>query len=178
MSHVRFLARVSLALALLAGNYAWAGEIAYPLPADVASIDGLMKAYYDVVSGPANTPRNVARDQSLHHPDARVFYPSVSASGAAQVTGMTIEEYHRRSSALFNEGFYETEIDRSVKQFGQSVHVWSTYESRTTPNGPVIGRGINNLILLFDGKRYAILAETWSRESERNRLPALPKQSP
>ncbi len=176
MSTLRFLARLTIVLALAASNCATAASPSYPLLEDVSSIDGLMKAYYDVVSGPANTPRNVARDKSLHHADARVYYPGKAADGAAQVTGMTIEEYHRRSSALFNAGFYETEIDRSVKQFGPSVHVWSTYESRSTPNGPVIGRGINNLILLFDGKRYAILAETWSGESKSNPLPALPKK--
>jgi len=31
----------------------------YPLQEDVASIDGLMSAYYYVVSGPANTHRNL-----------------------------------------------------------------------------------------------------------------------
>lgn len=50
--------------------------------------------------------------------------------------------------------------------------VWSTYKSGTTPHGRVIGRGINNLIVLFEGKRDAILAETWSRETKDNPLPA------
>lgn len=38
--------------------------------------------------------------------------------------------------------------------------VWSTYKSGATPHGRVIGRGINNLVVLFEGKRDAILAET------------------
>ncbi len=146
-------------------------ESALPRAADVGSIEGLMKAYYEVVSGPANTLRDVARDKSLHHPDARVYYPKRHADGSASVTAMSIEEYHRQSASAFNEGFYEVEIDRSVRQYGASIHVWSTYESRTSPKGPVTGRGINNLIILFDGKRYWILAETWNRETKDNPLP-------
>ncbi len=166
-----FLATPALALALLAGHGSHAAEPTYPRSADVSTIAGLMSAYYDVVSGPANTPRDVARDKSLHHPDARVYFPNAGGEGDAKVTGMTIEDYHRKSAGLFNEGFYEAEVDRRVEQFGNSVHVWSTYESRATPNGPVIGRGINNLIVLFDGKRYSILAETWSPETKDNPLP-------
>lgn len=133
-----------------------------------------MKAYYDVVSGPADTARAIARDKSLHHPDARVYYPKHNADGTDSVTAMSIEQYHQQLASTFNEGFYEVEVARSVQQFDASIHVWSTYESRTAPHGPVIGRGINNLIVLFDGKRYAILAETWSRETKDNPLPVRP----
>jgi len=84
---------------------------------------------------------------------------------------MRIEEYQRQSASAFNDGFYEVEVGRSIRQFGASINVWSTYESRTAPQGAVTGRGINNLTILFDGKRYSILAETWSRESKDNPLP-------
>ena len=40
-----------------------------------------------------------------------------------------------------------------------------------TADGPVTGRGINNIMLSFDGKRYWILAETWDDESKTNPLP-------
>jgi hypothetical protein len=172
MMNTKFFATPALALALAASSYSQAAEPAYPRSEDVSSISGLMKAYYDVVSGPANTKRDVARDKSLHHPEARVYAPNGKAEGDAKVTAMTIEEYHRNSAAMFNEGFYEAEVERSERRFGNSVQVWSTYESRATPNGPIIGRGINNLIILFDGKRYSILAETWSPETKDNPLPA------
>lgn len=172
MSKVRFLAPLSLMLAMCASTFAHAGSPSYPQAADVDSIDGIMKAYYEIVSGPGSHVRDVARDKSIHHPDARVYYPSSPSNGPARVQVMSVEEYHRASAPAFKEGFYETEIARSVQQFGPSVHVWSTYESRTTPDGPVIARGINNLILLYDGKRYSILAETFGRETKDNPLPA------
>ncbi len=160
-------------MACTATTTASAAEPILPRAADVGSIDGLMKAYYEVVSGPAKTPRDVARDKSLHHPDARVYYPKRAADGSASVTAMSVDDYHRQSASAFNEGFYEVEVARNIRQFGSSVHVWSTYESRNAPQGAVTGRGINNLIILFDGKRYSILAETWSRESKDNPLPAI-----
>ncbi|WP_154667990.1 hypothetical protein [Pseudoduganella violaceinigra] len=177
MSKLRVLATMPLALAMLTSTFVHAETATYPLAADVSSIDGLMKAYYDIVSGPGSQVRDVARDKSIHHPDARVFYPGSASDGSARVTVMSVEEYHRNSAAAFKEGFYEKEVERTVRQFGPSVHVWSTYESRKTPDGPVIARGINNLILLFDGKRYSILAETFGRESSDNPLPPLQANS-
>ncbi|MDL2356498.1 MAG: nuclear transport factor 2 family protein [Pseudomonadota bacterium] len=164
-------AGVLLALASLFTTCVFAADAPYPRSADVSSINGLMLAYYDVVSGPAKMARDVARDKSLHHPDARVYYPGRDTEGHARVTSMTIEEYHRHSASALEQGFYEVETERSVRQFGPSIQVWSTYESRATPQGPVTGRGINNLILLFDGKRYSILAETWSAEDKDHPLP-------
>ena len=40
---------------------------------DVSSIEGIMKAYYEVVSGPANTPRDIARDYLCITPRHRFF---------------------------------------------------------------------------------------------------------
>ncbi|NGZ88132.1 hypothetical protein [Duganella aceris] len=55
------------------------------------------------------------------------FHPKRDADGSASVTAMSIEEYHRQSSSAFNDGFDEVEVGRSVRQFGASVNVWSTY---------------------------------------------------
>ena len=83
----------------------------------------------------------------------------------------SVKEYHAQAKASLEAGFFEREIKREVKKLGHSVHVWSTYESRKTSDGPVTARGINNIILSFDGKRYWILAETWDEESKTNPLP-------
>src|SRR5437867_1216070 len=41
-------------------------------PADVASLDGIMRAVYDVISGPAGARRNWDRMHSLFVPGARL----------------------------------------------------------------------------------------------------------
>jgi hypothetical protein len=41
----------------------------YPLEDDVSSIDGVIRAYYGVVSGPAGFEYDHERDRSLHAPE-------------------------------------------------------------------------------------------------------------
>ncbi|MBC3907826.1 hypothetical protein [Undibacterium umbellatum] len=143
----------------------------YPLAADVSSIDGIMHAYYEVVSGPPNTPRNIARDISLHHPRAQIFPTVHEKNGDPRLLVFSVQEFHVWSKPVYDTGFYEREIAREVKSFGSSTHIWSTYETRQTPDGEVTSRGINNIQLYFDGQRYWILSETWDSESPRNPLP-------
>src|SRR2546430_10280886 len=38
-------------------------------PEDVATVDGIVRAYYDVITGPAGQPRQSARGRSLYIPD-------------------------------------------------------------------------------------------------------------
>ncbi len=49
-----------------------AQERVLPIPEDVQTLDGIIKAYYEVVSGPAGESADRARDESLHHPAALV----------------------------------------------------------------------------------------------------------
>src|SRR5438034_2989131 len=42
-----------------------------PRAADVATVDGIVKAYYDVITGPAGQPRQWSRDRSLYISDLR-----------------------------------------------------------------------------------------------------------
>src|SRR6266446_4269181 len=50
-----------------------------PGAADVATVDGMVRAYYDVITGPAGQPRQWSRDRSLYIPDLRFV-----ATGVAQ----------------------------------------------------------------------------------------------
>ena len=42
-------------------------------PADVASIDAIIAAAYDSISGPAGQKRDWERERSLYYPDARLI---------------------------------------------------------------------------------------------------------
>ena len=54
-------------------------------------------------------------------------------------------------SGFVHDGFFEREIHRVTHAFGTIRHVFSTYEERRTPDGPVLGRGINSIRLFWDG---------------------------
>src|SRR2546430_7172320 len=47
-------------------------------PEDVATVDGIVRAYYDVITGPAGQPRQWSRDRSLYIPDLRFVAPRVA----------------------------------------------------------------------------------------------------
>jgi len=135
---------------------------------DVATIDGVIRAYYDVVSGPAGQPRDWARDRTLYIPGVKFVAMSVK-DGQPVAEVMTHEQYVQRTNDwLVKNGFDEKEIHRVTRRFGNIAHVWSTYESRQKPGGPVIGRGINSLELYWDGTRWWIAAAVWDGERKDN----------
>lgn len=144
----------------------------YPLHEDVATLDGIMKAYYAVVSGPKG-PKQTERDKSLHFPSANVMVSGVTRTGQRFLRMMTLKEFHENTP---DDEFYESEIHRITESFGNITHVWSTYEYRDKPQGPVQGRGINSIQLYFDGERWWILS--WVYDSERTDLPIDPKYLP
>ena len=102
-------------------------------PRDVKSIDAIIAAAYDVISGPAGQKRDWNRERSLFYPGARIM-PTASVPGRNDVDlepqMLDVEKYIARAEPLLQQGFYEAEIARRTEQFGRIAHVWSTYESR------------------------------------------------
>jgi len=148
---------------------------------DVGTIDGIMKAFYDVISGPAGQPRQWSRDRTLYIPDIRFVAMSEDKSGRPRAQIASHQQFVDSSdSLLVKEGFYETEIHRVTERFGNIAHVFSTYESRNKADGPVIARGINSAELFYDGKRWWIASNIWDDERPDNPLPAqyLPTSNP
>ena len=142
-----------------------------PRPDDVATIDGMVKAYYEVVCGPAGKPRDWARDRTLYIPDLRFVAVGYDKDGKERPRITTHQEYVDSSDSLADQGFFEKEIHRVTERFGPIAHVWSTYESRRTETGPVIMRGINSIELYWDGKRWWIANAIWTDETKATPIP-------
>ncbi len=88
-------------------------------PADVSTIDSLVKALYGVISGPAGQERNWSRAKSLFIPDIRMIATNPNKAGQPNVRMISFQEYvDRVAIAVQKQGFYESEIKRSVRQFG------------------------------------------------------------
>jgi hypothetical protein len=79
---------------------------AAPRPEDVATLDGLIKAFYDVVSGPAGGRPDRARDHTLHWPGARIGLPQQAPEGPRLMT-MSLDDYHDRFGQARTTPFYE-----------------------------------------------------------------------
>jgi hypothetical protein len=156
-----------------------------PRAADVASMDAIVAAVYDVISGPAGQKRDWERMRSLFAPGARLMPTSpVRPPGSgtdAPLTGneayatrvLDVDGYIERSSKFLEErGFFERETARRVETYGHIAHVWSTYEARHAAGDPKpFIRGINSIQLVNDGKRWWVVSIFWEAETPRTPLP-------
>lgn len=140
-------------------------------PADVGSIAAIVKASYEVISGPAGTPRQWRRDSTLYSPGALFIATSVNG-GKTRVRTMTPEQYRRASDArMVKEGVIEREIGSHVERFGNVAQVRSAYEIRRSEDGPVEARGVNYFSLYWDGSRWWISGMSWDDERPDNPIP-------
>lgn len=143
-------------------------------PADVGSLDSIMKAVYDVISGDAGKARDWDRFRSLFHKDARLI-PSGknSQTGLVNARVMTPEDYVKGSGPFLEKnGFHERELARHVDMYGNIAQVFSTYHAfkNATDKDPFM-RGINSFQLLNDGKRWWVVTIYWQQESAENPIP-------
>ena len=143
-------------------------------PADVASLDAIMRAVYDVISGPAGQRRNWDRMRSLFVPGARLIPTGRRQDGTRRITVWTVDEYITTvGPQLERGGFFERELARRTERFGNIVHVFSTYDSRRAASDPQpFARGINSIQLWNDGTRWWILSVFWEAERPDNPIPA------
>jgi len=139
---------------------------------DVETVEGVMAAFYEIVSGPAG-PRDWDRERHLCAPGARMMPTSPRDDGSHAVEIFDNEGYIASRTRIFADmDFYEKEIARRVERFGNIAHVWSTYEARSTPDGEIIKRGINSVQLYHDGGRWWVLSALWDNERPGNPIPA------
>jgi hypothetical protein len=142
-------------------------------PADVASIDAIIAAVYDVISGPAGKKRDWNRMRSLFVSSARLIPVGPTPDGGYAPHILSLDEFMASADAFFEkEGFYEREASRQLDQFGQIAHAFSTYESRRAADDiKPFQRGINSIQLMNDGKRWWIVTIFWQGEDSKTPLP-------
>jgi hypothetical protein len=143
-------------------------------PKDTASVDAIVAALYDVISGPAGQKRDWNRMRSLFHPDAHLVPIVKGKDGSTRAVYLTVEDYVARSGPhLEADGFFEQEIARKTETFGDLVQVFSTYASKKTAADPQpFQRGINSIQLGRQQGRWYVLQIAWEAETDAGPLPA------
>lgn len=142
---------------------------------DLSTLDGIIGALYDSISGPAGVERDGGRFRSLFLEEgARLIRTTLREDGSAAPSVMGVDEYLRAANAYFREnGFYERELARRVERFGHVTHALSTYESRRAETDPEpFARGVNSIQLFHDGRRYRVVTVFWDFERPDNPIPA------
>ena len=142
-------------------------------PKDVSSPEAIVAVVYEVISGPAGQKRNWDRMRTLFVPDARMIPTGKRLTGESTRRVLSVEDYITNSGPfLEKDGFFETEIGKKTEQFGNIVHVFSTYESkRTLADEKPFMRGINSFQLWYDGKRWWVITILWQSESKDTPIP-------
>lgn len=168
--------------ALAAQQQAAAPAAARPAarPADVESVDAIMAAVYDVISGPAGQKRDWDRFRSLMAPGARLVPTGRRADGTGVLRNWSVEEYVAAAAPqLESGGFFERELGRKMERYGNVVHLLSAYDSkRTLADAAPFQRGVNSFQLWFDGKRWYVVSIFWEAETPENPIPAELLQRP
>jgi hypothetical protein len=148
-------------------------------PEDVASIEAIVKASYETISGGVGVPRQWGRDESLFDPNVRfVAVERDPKSGAIVAMITTHQEFvDEADESIVKEGFTERELGHKIERYGNVATVLSSYEGKNASTGKVVTRGVNIFQLYFDGKRWWILSMVWDQETQANPIPPelLPK---
>ncbi len=80
-------------------------------PADVDSIDAILAAVYDVISGPAGKKRDWDRMRSLFLPGARLIPTGPRPTGGYGSRVLTVDEYIARASGFFSAWHQQHPVD-------------------------------------------------------------------
>ncbi len=146
-------------------------------PADVASVEAIVTAVYESISGDAGVPRDWDRFRSLFTPDARLMPVAteyLENGRSSSVANMSPAEFAEGTDEFFEtDGFYEVEIGNVTETYGDIAHRFSSYASFYTddPNEEPFNRGINSFQLLHDGERWWILTIFWQHEPDAGPIP-------
>lgn len=139
---------------------------------DVSTEKAIISALYDVISGEPGEARNWERFKYLFSKDAFLIPTNKNTAGVFGYRAMTPDDYITMFSTRVKTGFFERELKHEVVSFGTIAHVFSTYETKETKNGPITNRGINSIQLFYDQNRYYIMNVFWCAESLGFSLPA------
>lgn len=175
---------VGLVLGLLpAMSRAWAQSpatphVAIPIiaarPQDVSSIEAIVKADYESISGGVGVARQWARDLTLYDPHARSFEASTDPKTHV-VTNWTptAQEYTDATDAQFvRTGFSEHEVAHKIYRYGNVATDFSSYEGKLATSDKLESQGVNIYQLYFDGKRWWISSVSWDGNLDPSTIPA------
>ena len=96
----------------------------------------------------------------------------IAADGTATTRILTVDGWIEAVSKRGSDVFYEHQIKVRTESWGGHIaHLWSTYETRTTPEGKPLDRGINSIQAVFDGHQWQVIEIIWQAETPAAPVP-------
>ncbi|MFM7091357.1 MAG: hypothetical protein ACKOZZ_11180 [Bacteroidota bacterium] len=134
-----------------------------------STIDNLISAMYHIMSGEDGTTRNWVLFRKLFRSEARINALGKDQRGQERYISLTVEDYIRGAEASFKkQSLKEIEIGRITEAYGDMVHVFSSYETKSADNDAVLQRGINSIQLIYREERYWIVSLLFNPETAEN----------
>jgi len=131
-------------------------------PDDVVTIDGLIDAYYESVSGHPGK-RDAERMQSLFIKGGNM---GINRTGDEPVHQFVEELLLTDRFLTISNDFFERELSRDTQQFGDMANVISTYGiSDAIENTNYSARGVMVFQLIRHNDRWWIVSTMFQRES-------------
>ncbi|HSP15279.1 MAG TPA: hypothetical protein VLV78_11055 [Thermoanaerobaculia bacterium] len=135
-----------------------------------ATIDEVIKEMYESISFERGQRPDWKRNDAIYAPGARLV--RVNDGGIFE---FDMKSYRVDFDRMIDSGempsFWEGELWRDTRQFGEIAHVLSAYETRRSRNGDVMNRGVNSIQLFRRGGRWFISAMIWRREGKDVKIP-------
>jgi len=133
------------------------------------SIDDVIRQMYEIVCFEPGERPDWSRQDAIFAPGARLV--RVNDDGVLE---FDVASYSDNFEQMIDSGvlpsFWETEIWRETRQFGEVAHVLSAYETRHTRNGAPVNRGVNSIQLFERDGRWWISAMIWRRDGKNIRI--------
>jgi len=133
-------------------------------------LDTIIAAMYQSVCYEKGGAPDWKLEQEIFAPGARLV--RINDDGVFEFDR---ESYRTNFESMIASGelasFWEGELWRETRLFGDMAHVLSAYETRRTRNGPVLNRGVNSIQLFRRDGRWWISAMIWRRQGRDVRIP-------
>ena len=147
------------------------------------TLDELIKAVDDAVSGPADKDRACFR--ALFLPGATLNPLLKPADGTLAPHTMNADGWIEAVKKRGKANLTEHQVKVTTETYGHLAHLWSTYELRIgtdsksssgaapgdTPSVAPI-KGINSIQAVYDGKQWHIFDILWQAETPEEKVPA------
>jgi hypothetical protein len=134
------------------------------------TLDEIIAEMYDQVCFEPGERPDWSRQAAIFAPHARMV--RVNDDGIFE---FDLESYRIDFERMIDSGtmpsFWEGELWRETREFGDVAHVLSAYETRRTRAGEVMNRGVNSIQLFRCGDRWWISAMIWRREGRDVKIP-------
>jgi hypothetical protein len=138
-----------------------------------ADLDDVIKEMYASICFDEGQRPDWSQQSAIFAPGARLV--RVTDDGVFE---FDMDSYRVNLEAMIDSGamtsFWEAEIWRETRQFGEVAHVLSAYETRRSRESELRNRGVNSIQLFRREDRWWISAMLWRRDGRTIRVPEMP----